>query len=181
MKLGRDEIVEAALGLVDERGLDALNMRALAKRLGVQASALYWHVGSKDELLSLMAAQFYRKAFETATGGANWRDWLAAFGHALRTALLAHRDSARLCAIARPIQDSVQARAEQLAGPLVAAGLSRDDALTYEASVISLTLGWVVYEQSNALHDHLAELVGFDRSYGTGLEALVRGFSGPEI
>ena len=30
MKLGRDEIVEAALGLVDERGLDALNMRALA-------------------------------------------------------------------------------------------------------------------------------------------------------
>ncbi len=33
-----------ALQLLDEQGLAALQMRVLAKRLDVQASALYWHV-----------------------------------------------------------------------------------------------------------------------------------------
>jgi len=178
MKLGQQEIVAAALQLVDEQGLDRLNMRALAARLGVQASALYWHVGDKAELTSLMAASFYARALAAAPVEAGWRAWLLGFGHAFRGALLAHRDSARLCAIAKPIGDA-QGSAERLAAPLVRAGLSRHAALSALASVISLALGWAVYEQSNALHDHLAEMVGFDESFTAGLQAMVVGFPDP--
>ena len=58
VKLDRQQIVNAALALADDAGLDALNMRALAGRMGVQASALYWHIDSKDRLLAMMAGEF---------------------------------------------------------------------------------------------------------------------------
>ena len=51
--LTRDQIVASAVGLLDEDGLDGLNMRALGKRLESAATAVYWHVGSKDDLVNL--------------------------------------------------------------------------------------------------------------------------------
>ena len=43
MRLRRERVVDVAIALVDADGLDALTMRKLATRLGVQAGALYWH------------------------------------------------------------------------------------------------------------------------------------------
>lgn len=180
VKLDRQQIVAAALALADEAGLDGLNMRALAARFGVRASALYWHIGSKEQLLDLMGAEFYRRAFTAVPDHGHWRDWLRAFGHLFRRELLAHACSARLCAIARPIDADAARAADHLAAPLIALGLPRETALACQASVLSLTLGWVLYEQSDAMHDYLSEMVGFDRSYAFGLDALVAGFSGPE-
>jgi TetR/AcrR family tetracycline transcriptional repressor len=51
--LEREHLVEAALDLLQEAGLDALSTRRLAERLGVKSPALYWHVHNKDELLAL--------------------------------------------------------------------------------------------------------------------------------
>jgi AcrR family transcriptional regulator len=51
--LTRDQIVAAAIDLLDTEGLDGLNMRALGKRLGAAATAVYWHLGSKDDLVAL--------------------------------------------------------------------------------------------------------------------------------
>src|SRR5690349_4305070 len=53
--LSRDQIVGAAIELLDARGLDDFSMRMLGKRLGSAATAMYWHVGSKDDLLALAA------------------------------------------------------------------------------------------------------------------------------
>ena len=51
--LNQRQIVQAALGLLDEVGFDGLTMRSLANKLGVKAASLYWHVRNKQELLSL--------------------------------------------------------------------------------------------------------------------------------
>ena len=179
MKLDQERIAAEALALVDEQGFEAFNMRALARRLGVQASALYWHVGGKDQLVSMIANGFFQAAYAEVPPVTGWRDWLLGFGHALRSQLVRHRDAAFLCALAQPSKDGIDAIADRLAAPLLERGLASKEALTYEASVISLTVGWTLYEQSNRLHDFLAELVGFDRSYTTGLEALGRGFPDP--
>jgi AcrR family transcriptional regulator len=50
----RQEILDAALALADEKGLDAVSMRAVAERTGVTPMALYPHVGSKAALLDGM-------------------------------------------------------------------------------------------------------------------------------
>lgn len=49
--LSRERIVAAALELVDERGLEGLTMRALGRKLGVEAMALYHYFPSKGALI----------------------------------------------------------------------------------------------------------------------------------
>lgn len=49
--LTRERVLRAALALADERGIDALSMRELGRRLGVDAMSLYNHVENKDDLL----------------------------------------------------------------------------------------------------------------------------------
>ena len=53
--LSRQQIVSAVLGLLDAEGLEGLNMRALGKRLDSAATAVYWHVDSKEGLIALAA------------------------------------------------------------------------------------------------------------------------------
>ncbi|WP_017622750.1 TetR/AcrR family transcriptional regulator [Nocardiopsis chromatogenes] len=52
--LNRPRVVEAAVGLADAEGVEALTMRRLGRELGVEAMALYNHVGGKDDLLDAM-------------------------------------------------------------------------------------------------------------------------------
>ena len=55
MNLSREAIVKQGLSLLDTYGLPDVSMRRIASMLGVQPSALYWHVSSKQELLAAMA------------------------------------------------------------------------------------------------------------------------------
>jgi Transcriptional regulator len=49
--LSAETIVEAAIALLDEEGLDRFSMRNLARRLGVYPTALYWYVNSREALI----------------------------------------------------------------------------------------------------------------------------------
>jgi AcrR family transcriptional regulator len=51
--LSRDQIVRVAVEHLDAEGLEGLNMRALGKRLDAAATAVYWHVKNKDNLVLL--------------------------------------------------------------------------------------------------------------------------------
>lgn len=70
-----DAVVDTAIRLADEEGLDSATLPKVAKKLGVTPMSLYRHVGSKQELLLLMldAASSPREAHEAASG---WRDGL---------------------------------------------------------------------------------------------------------
>jgi AcrR family transcriptional regulator len=52
--LNRERVLHAAIALADEKGLDALTMRELGLRLGVEAMSLYNHVAHKDDMLDGM-------------------------------------------------------------------------------------------------------------------------------
>ncbi|MEH3107585.1 MAG: TetR/AcrR family transcriptional regulator C-terminal domain-containing protein [Sphingomonas fennica] len=108
--------------------------------------------------------------------GGDWRAWLTGFGRALRNAFAAHRDGARLCAIAPPLA-AVEGAADAIAAPLMARGLPRAAAIAYQASVISLTLGWSLYEANGPMHAFLDEMMDTAAAYETGLAALVAGFT----
>jgi AcrR family transcriptional regulator len=59
--LTREQIVKAAIDLLDDEGLEGLNMRALGRRLGSAATAVYWHVGSKENLIRLAGDQAWNE------------------------------------------------------------------------------------------------------------------------
>ncbi|MEU0300646.1 TetR/AcrR family transcriptional regulator C-terminal domain-containing protein [Streptomyces sp. NPDC006175] len=49
--LSREQIIEAAIGLLDTAGESGLTFRALSEHLATGPGAIYWHVASKSELL----------------------------------------------------------------------------------------------------------------------------------
>jgi TetR/AcrR family tetracycline transcriptional repressor len=49
--LTRDRVIEAALRVMDEEGLEAVSMRRVAREVGVEAMSLYHHVDDKEDLL----------------------------------------------------------------------------------------------------------------------------------
>jgi AcrR family transcriptional regulator len=92
--LSRASLVSAALGLVQDEGLEALSMRALADRLNVKAASLYWHVRDRRELLELLAESILDNV--PATGGASWRPAVLNAAGALRKALASQQDADRI-------------------------------------------------------------------------------------
>ena len=77
MRLRRERVVDVAIALLDADGLDALTMRKLATRLGVQAGALYWHFAGKQALLDAMADRFLED-FAADLPAGSWDEQLAA-------------------------------------------------------------------------------------------------------
>jgi AcrR family transcriptional regulator len=49
--LSRERILQAALALADESGIESLSMRKLARTLGFEAMSLYNYVASKDDVI----------------------------------------------------------------------------------------------------------------------------------
>lgn len=55
MGLSRAQIIDVAYATLRSHGLSGMSMRRLARDLGVQHGALYYHVASKQELLAAVA------------------------------------------------------------------------------------------------------------------------------
>jgi AcrR family transcriptional regulator len=49
--LNRERVLQAAIRLADQGGIESLTMRKLARELGVEAMSLYNHVANKDDLV----------------------------------------------------------------------------------------------------------------------------------
>jgi AcrR family transcriptional regulator len=64
--LSSARVVDAALGIVDEHGPEALSLSAVAARAGVAAPSLYKHVASLAELRSRVAAKVLAEMTEVA-------------------------------------------------------------------------------------------------------------------
>ena len=71
--LSREQIVTAALDLLDAEGLEGMNMRALGKRLHSAATAVYWHVGSRESLIALAADRAWAEVELPDPAAVGWR------------------------------------------------------------------------------------------------------------
>lgn len=147
----RERIVAAALELLDEEGMDALTVRALAARLDVRAPTLYWHVHNKQELLDEMATAVMRQVTDALAGipaGADWREDLAAYARVLRAEYLSRRDGARIFSGTRLADPQVIRMKEPLLERWVTASgwtpVEADDAIDL---VTAFVVGFVIEEQ----------------------------------
>ncbi len=151
MPLQRETVVDAALQLLDELGLDGLTTRAVTNRLGVQPGALYWHVRNKRALLTAVAERIMDEVFEAPElPGGDWAGQVTAFAHAMRAALLRHRDGARLVATHTPLGPGTLRAAEAGLAGLRAAGIPLALAARFGDTVTSYVTGFVLQEQAAA-------------------------------
>ncbi|WP_405466517.1 TetR/AcrR family transcriptional regulator C-terminal domain-containing protein [Streptomyces jietaisiensis] len=146
----REQIVTAALDLLDNEGMDALTVRALASRLDVRASALYWHVRNKQELLDEMATEVMRRvagALAAVPPGDGRRDGLTAYAGVLRSEYLLHRDGARMFSGTRITDPAVVRMKEPSFARWAASGWRPADADDAIDLVTAFVVGFVIEEQ----------------------------------
>jgi TetR/AcrR family tetracycline transcriptional repressor len=74
--LSRDEVMAGALALLDEAGLDELSMRSLARSLGVQAGAIYWHFKDRQDLEDAMVEAMFHGLIEPPPRG-RWQEQIS--------------------------------------------------------------------------------------------------------
>ena len=93
--LSRAAVVEAALQLVQDEGLNALSMRPLADRLGVKPASLYWHVRDRGELMELLADAILAE-IPSVKRRSDWRLSVLAVCSAMSATIGKRRDAARI-------------------------------------------------------------------------------------
>ncbi|MFB9510181.1 TetR/AcrR family transcriptional regulator C-terminal domain-containing protein [Streptomyces aurantiacus] len=155
-RLDRARTVQTALDLLNESGLDALTMRRLADAMGVQAGALYRYFATKQDLLTAMAERMVGSVVDAVdavdaagpTGDGDWSARVARLARALRTALLAHRDGARVFAGTHSTGPNTLGFAESLVGVLREAGFGDGEAARALYAVANFTVGHTLEEQA---------------------------------
>jgi AcrR family transcriptional regulator len=138
-------VLRAAIALADEGGIEALSMRKLAQRLGVEAMSLYNHVANKDALVDGMIA-LVANEIDLPPEGVEWKAALRQTSMSAHDALMRHRWAANLWMSPRQEVSVAQLqRAEATLRILREAGFSDD--LTYHAFHVlqSHVLGFTLY------------------------------------
>lgn len=172
--LNRELIRDTALELIDRDGLAEMSMRKLAAELGVQASSLYKHYPTKDDVLDAVAS---RVAGEIDTSGFDrgddWQDALAAWARSHRAALAAHPNLVPYLATGPGRRDVSLRIADAVHGGLVGAGWPPREATLIGAATRSLVLGSTVGSFSRGFTDDMQ--VYRDRYPHMGQAHLLRG------
>lgn len=189
--LTRQAVIETALRLIDERGLDRLSMRALGAELGVEAMSLYRHVPSKAALLDGVVALLLDELAAAVPGTGDWQEALAALA-------TAHRAAERRHPGAYPLLARMPARAWATARGLVAgyvsvltdAGFTEAEAARVLRLIARYVIGFSVTRPvaaaepdppapgaAGVLLGQLADPGEEDRLFAMGLEALIAGLS----
>ncbi len=139
-QITRDQIVDAAVRL----GPTDLRMTEVAKALDVGPAALYNHVRDRDELLALVAARILDETefddFEPEPG-ASWQEWMSAFAHATRAAVVAHPQLLQYVRLTSTPTGLRLDRIEHLAQVMDEAGFSTLDVQHGVQHVFTLALG----------------------------------------
>jgi TetR/AcrR family tetracycline transcriptional repressor len=172
MRLTPAVVLDGAIELLDEAGLDAFSTRKLATRLDVRVGALYWHYPSRRALLDAAAERIIGEANAAPLPDADWPQKAAAMIHALRNAMLAHTDGARIIVEMATPGPNAQTYIERLRELLVEAGM---DASTAEDSADVLTSylnGYTIEEQAHKADQQRAKA---DRGFAFGLDVVLAG------
>ena len=128
--LTRDRVLRAAIELADEEGLEALSMRRLARRLGVEAMSLYNHVASKDDILDGVV-DLLVGGIEVPPDDAEWRSAIRSRALAARRMTRAHPWAIRLVAARSPASRGIIGYLEGVVGAFRRAGFPNQ--LTHDA------------------------------------------------
>jgi AcrR family transcriptional regulator len=84
-----DRILDAAVGLADDQGIEALSMRRLAAALGVEAMSIYHHIPNKGALVDAMGDRVFGLA-EMPDDEGDWREAVRRYAESAHRHMMAH-------------------------------------------------------------------------------------------
>ena len=146
--LDRETIVEAAIRILDNDGLDGVTLRRVADELGASAASLYDYVESKDVLVELMLDRVIGEIdVSDLPDGRPWQEQIKDLIRRTRTAFAAHGDIARATLGRIPSGQNALQEMEVMLAILRESDLS-DQVIAYAGDLIGLLAGASAYEDS---------------------------------
>ena len=195
--LSRERVLDAAMAIVESDGVDRLSMRALAAKLGVAVTGIYWHVGNKEELLAALVERIGAEVGDIRTTGRTPEQRILSTARSLLTTVDAHgalvglaHQQGRLALVFAPARRAI---AEAFADAGLKGGALVDATNAVIQVVAAFSLTEAVMHRSPAqrtdgvrLWDgpppvdrvaaaRLHEPPDTDRTFGVSLRAVVRG------
>jgi AcrR family transcriptional regulator len=181
--LDTEQVVEAAEGLADEGGLEAVTFVRLAAAVGVKPPSLYNHVKGREALIRLITLRGLAgldEAITSAAAGLAGEDALRAAAHAYRGYARAHpgRYEATLSAPHEPdaeLQTAAERVLRTMNAILRAWSLEGDEAIDAIRVVRSALHGFVALEREGGF----AMARDVDASFERLVDVLVTGLGAP--
>src|SRR3954454_22940290 len=170
MAINRDAILDATLALAEERGLDAVSMRAVAARLGVTPMALYRHVGDKQGLLDGVVERLLDE-LPSPDASLAPDERLRELAGALRSTARRHPD-VFVMLLRRPATTPASLRArERVYAALREAGVPEDLVPRVERLVSTFMLGWAASEAGGPVDRSARQVLESYLAWARGLLA----------
>lgn len=135
-----EQIIQAAIAVLDEGGIENLTMRRVGSRLGISAAALYWHVKSRHDLLLLAADTVWGQA-PLPPHGLPWRSALLAMADTLRAMCLRHPWILTAMSIQQVDGPARDRHDRYLLAVCETSGLARQDAEQAVHSIVTFAIG----------------------------------------
>ena len=143
----RERILAAARAFVTADGVDAVSMRKVAAEVGLAPTAIYWHVGSREDLLNAVLDEMIADLPPIRARGTGPRDRIASVARGARQEFHDHVRTLQLATeLGRGNELSFRAQVA-LAREMTAAGLDGDDPVAALRSILFLVGGFVMIEE----------------------------------
>ena len=156
--LSLDRIVTTTLELMDEQGIGAATMRAVASQLGVRSMSLYRYVQDRDELFDAVVERIVNELADDPEVQLRpvdgWRPYLTGMAHGVRRYARAHPHAFPLVATRPPAAPWVNPPlrslrwVEAMLTGLAAEGFSDEQVLFTYRTFNSFLLGYLLLETS---------------------------------
>ena len=152
LPLSRERILQSALVLVDERGLESLTMRKLGQELGFEAMSLYNHVANKDDLINGLLDLVLAEC-ELPTTAGDWDVAVRRSAISVHDALRRHQWACPLLMTPGRIRPVRLQYMDALLGCLREAGFSAETTFTAYHVLDGHILGFSLWEASHTYPD----------------------------
>lgn len=160
-QIDRAAVLDAAMLLADERGLEAVTMHAVAQRLAVTPMALYRHVDGKQALLDGLVERLLT-GYPLPPADAPWPARLTATAEAVRSTAKRHPAVFPLL-LARPaVTPAARTARDFVRAALSEAGLAADEAARAERLISTAVLGFAASEAAGRFRHHAQEVIDED-------------------
>jgi TetR/AcrR family tetracycline transcriptional repressor len=145
--LSRGLVLDAGMQILESEGIDRLTIRGLAGKLGVAATAIYWHVGDKQALLDGLAERVIDQLADVSVRGRDPVSRVVSIATSLRETLLERPELVALVHRQGRTAALFQPARRLLVQELTAAGVDGAAIALAVPAVLNLVIGTVLLDR----------------------------------
>jgi len=146
--LSKEQIIRTTRGIVETEGLQGVTLRAVAKKLGVNPTAITWHIGTKRNLLVDVSGVVFRELRLADDRSMSSYEWLMDTGRRFRKLIVDNPNYAPLIGSQLSSKPPTLPFVERVLRVLLDLGLQGDALISAYNAYTGTLHGWAALELS---------------------------------